>query len=42
MQNSAWLHQQNQPDINNGLPLINLQAYTSFDRLIRHLDEIKN
>lgn len=42
LENAAWLHLQNQPDIDNGVPLINLQAYTSFDRLIRYLDEIKN
>ena len=42
LENAAWLHQQNQPDIDSGVPLINLQAYTSFDQLIRYLDEIKN
>jgi hypothetical protein len=42
LQNAEWLHRQNQSDIDNGIAINNLQAYTSFDRLIRYLEEIKN
>ena len=42
LENATWLHQANQADIDAGIPVTDLQAYTSFDKLIRFLDEIKN
>ena len=39
LKNAIWLHDRNRPDIENGMSLDSLQAYTSFDKLLQYLIE---
>jgi len=40
LDNAAWLHAQNAFQLNNGTDITSLQAYTSFDLLIKYLENI--
>lgn len=37
LKNAAWLHKQNKTDIERGIKIYNLSAYTSFDKLYNYL-----
>ena len=41
LENAEWLHLQNKSDLESGRNIVDLQAYTSFDKLIKYLNDIK-
>ena len=40
LENSQWLHKQNESDLNRGIKIYNLPAYTNFDELFLALQKI--
>lgn len=39
--NAEWLHNQNEEDIQRGIPIHHLNPYTDFDRLMKYLQSVK-